>query len=139
MCAGRLGTRYGWVALLWVSSRSREARSSSPRHRGHLPCRRRTRLRRRPRPSPLSREALLEERLRKLEAMNQTILQQYEAMERKQNQRYEKLSQEFKALQERLKLSPPVSRARVTRPAMATVAVPWRGAVPLGPAGPREP
>ncbi|HMB06958.1 MAG TPA: hypothetical protein VKP69_24885 [Isosphaeraceae bacterium] len=51
---------------------------------------------------PPSREALLEERLRKLEAMNQKILQQYEASELRHNQRYEKLSQEFKALQERL-------------------------------------
>src|SRR5512135_2128168 len=52
--------------------------------------------------APPAREALLEERLRKLEAMNQKILQQYEASERRHNQRYEKLSQEFKALQERL-------------------------------------
>jgi phosphate-selective porin OprO/OprP len=57
-----------------------------------------------PDPAPASdREALLEERLRKLEQMNQKILQQYEEMERKHNARYEKLSQDFRALQDRLK------------------------------------
>jgi phosphate-selective porin OprO and OprP len=52
---------------------------------------------------PVNREVALEERLRKLEAMNQKILQQYEAMEQRHNERYAKLSQEFKSLQERLK------------------------------------
>ncbi len=52
---------------------------------------------------PASREAQLEERLRKLEAMNQRILQQYEALERKHTERYEKLSREFKSLQDRVK------------------------------------
>ena len=103
MCAGRLGTRYGWVALLLgliAIARGPFVLAQAPApppvpEANPAPAAA-------PAP-PLSREALLEERLRKLEAMNQTILQQYEAMERKQNQRYEKLSQEFKALQERLK------------------------------------
>src|SRR4051812_23928337 len=50
----------------------------------------------------VSREAQLEERLRKLEAMNQRILQQYEAMEKKHSERYDKLSQDFQALQQRV-------------------------------------
>jgi hypothetical protein len=52
---------------------------------------------------PATREAELEVRLRKLEVMNQRILQQYEAMERRHNERYEKLSQDFRALQDRVK------------------------------------
>ncbi len=51
---------------------------------------------------PDTREAALEERLRKLEAMNQKFLQQYEAMEKRHNARYEQLLQEFKSLQGRV-------------------------------------
>jgi hypothetical protein len=52
---------------------------------------------------PATREAEFEERLRKLEAMNQRILQQHEAMERRHNERYEKLSREFRILQDQMK------------------------------------
>ena len=103
MYAWRLGARYGWVALLLgliAIERGPFVLAQAPApppvpEANPAPAAA-------PAP-PLSREALLEERLRKLEAMNQTVLQQYETMERRQNQRYEKLSQEFKALQERLK------------------------------------
>ena len=57
-----------------------------------------------PKPAaPTPHEAELEERLRKLEAMNQRILQQYDAMEQKHKEQYEKLSQDFQALQDRVK------------------------------------
>lgn len=53
-----------------------------------------------------SREALLEERLFKLEEMNRKILQQYEVMEQRHNERYASLSRDFKALQEKIQQAP---------------------------------
>jgi phosphate-selective porin OprO/OprP len=52
--------------------------------------------------APATREAMLEDRLRRLEETNQRILQRYEAMEKEHAERYKKLSQDFKALQERV-------------------------------------
>src|SRR5512135_3430779 len=94
--------------------------------------------------APPAREALLEERLRKLEAMNQKILQQYEASERRHNQRYEKLSQEFKALQERLEAESargasegdPAGDGDSGRPATGGGAAPGE---PIGPEATRGP
>ncbi|WP_422928211.1 OprO/OprP family phosphate-selective porin [Singulisphaera sp. PoT] len=48
--------------------------------------------------NPASREAQLEARLLKLEAMNQKILDQYEVMDRKHNERYATLSRDFESL-----------------------------------------
>ncbi len=79
------------MLMIWLSSVHAQSPASSPN----------------PAAAPAAtKDSALEERLRKLEAMNQRLLQQYEAMEKLHNERYKKLAGEFETLKESIKERP---------------------------------